>query len=110
MNYDSVEQAKNDLLERIGAAPHFAMITGSGLSAVDEILRDTVRIDYSSIPHFKVPGVPGHRGQVVFGKIDGLNVVVFEGRVHYYETNSMSDATFCTRVIGRMGATTLLLT
>jgi purine-nucleoside phosphorylase len=109
-NYELVEQARNNLLDRVGAVPHFVLITGSGLSAVDEILRDTVRIHYASIPHFRVPTVAGHRGQVVFGKIDGLNVMVFEGRTHFYETGSMADVTFCTRVIARTGASTLLLT
>ena len=110
MTYESVEQAKNDLLDRIGAVPHLAVIMGSGLSAVDEILRDTIRIHYATIPHFRIPKVPGHRGQVVFGRVGGLNVIVFEGRVHYYEGYSMDDVTFCARVVGRSGAKTLLLT
>src|SRR5262245_35894516 len=101
MKYDSVEQAKNYLLDKIGGVPHVAIIMGSGLSAFDEILRDTVRIHYVSIPHFPVPKVAGHRGQVVFGNTGKLNVIVFEGRVHYYEGHTMEDVTFCARVIGR---------
>ena len=110
MKYDAVEQAKNYLLERTGAAPHVAIIMGSGLSAVDEILRDTLRIHYVTIPHFPVPKVAGHRGQVVAGRVGHTNVIVFEGRVHYYEGNTLDEVAFCTRVIGRAGAKTLLLT
>ena len=83
---------------------------GSGLSAVDEILRDTMRIHYAAIPHFPVPKVAGHRGQVICGKVGNLQVIVFEGRVHYYEGNTMEEVSFCTRVIGRLGAKLLLLT
>src|SRR5437867_11479110 len=83
---------------------------GSGLSAVDEILMGASRIDYVTIPHFPVPKVAGHRGQVVYGKAGNLSVVVFEGRVHYYEGNTMDDVTFCTRVIGRLGVHTLIVT
>src|SRR5205823_7609930 len=68
------------------------------------------RIHYISIPHFPVPKIAGHRGQVVFGKVDNLQVVVFEGRVHYYEGNTMAEVTFCTRVIGRLGTKSLILT
>src|SRR6185503_4858292 len=59
---------------------------------------------------FPVPKVAGHRGQVVFGKAGKTHVVVFEGRVHYYEGNTMAETTFCTRVIGRLGTKTLILT
>ena len=110
MKYDFVEQARNYLLDKMGTAPEIAIIMGSGLSAVDEILSGPQRAHYISIPHFPVPKVAGHRGQVVFGKVANLQVVVFEGRVHYYEGNTMAEATFCTRVIGRLGAKTLILT
>lgn len=110
MKYDVVEHARNYLLERTGSIPDIAVIMGSGLSAVDEIVRDSVRIQYLAIPNFPIPRVAGHRGQVTFGKSHGLNVIVFEGRVHYYEGNPMTEVTFCARVIGRMGAKVILLT
>ncbi|HEY2383710.1 MAG TPA: purine-nucleoside phosphorylase [Terriglobia bacterium] len=110
MKFEFVEQAKHYLLDKMGSAPDVAIVMGSGLSAVDEILSGPQRAHYVSIPHFPVPKVPGHRGQVVFGKVGGLHVVVFEGRVHYYEGNTMAEVTFCTRVIGRLGTKSLLLT
>src|SRR5215468_7528546 len=110
MKFELVEQAKSYLLDKMGAAPEVAVIMGSGLSAVDEILTGSQRIHYVSIPHFPVPKVPGHRGQVVFGKSRGLHVVVFEGRVHHYEGNTMGEVTFCSRVIARLGTKELILT
>ena len=110
MKYDAVEQAKNYLLDKTGAAPDIAIIMGSGVSAVDELLSHAVRVHYITIPNCPVPKVAGHRGQAVFGKAHGLNAIVFEGRVHYYEGHPMDDVTFCTRLIGRAGAKTLLLT
>jgi purine-nucleoside phosphorylase len=110
MKFEFVEQAKNYLLDKMGAAPEVAIIMGSGLSAVDEILMGATRIHYVSIPHFPVPKVAGHRGQVVFGKVGKMEVVVFEGRVHYYEGNTMAEVTFCPRVIGRLGTQALILT
>src|SRR5205809_2228838 len=110
MKYEFVEQTRNYILNEMGAEPEIAVIMRSGLSAVDEILSGPQRIHYVSIPHFPVPKVAGHRGQVVFGKAGNLHVVVFEGRVHYYEGNTMAEVTFCTRVIGRLGAKSLILT
>jgi len=110
MKFECVEQAKNYLLDKMGACPQVAIIMGSGLSAVDEILTGPQRIHYVAIPYFPVPKVAGHRGQVVFGKVGHLQVVVFEGRVHYYEGNTMAEVTFCTRVIARLGTKNLILT
>jgi purine-nucleoside phosphorylase len=110
MKFEWVEQAKNYLLDKMGASPQVAVIMGSGLSAVDEILTKHQRIHYVTIPYFPVPKVAGHRGQVVFGKAGNLQVVVFEGRVHSYEGNTMAEVTFCTRVIARLGTKSLILT
>ena len=46
MNFDLVDRAKNYLLDKIGAGPNVAIIMGSGLSAVDEILAGPHRIHY----------------------------------------------------------------
>ncbi len=110
MKFEYVERAKTYLLDKMGAPPDIAVIMGSGLSALDEILLGSARIHYISIPHFPVPKVAGHRGQVVYGKAGKLTVIVFEGRVHYYEGSTMDDVTFCTRVVGRLGARTLIVT
>src|SRR6266699_2762636 len=110
MKFEFVEQAKNYLLDKMGYEPELAVIMGSGLSAVDELLIGAQRIHYVAIPHFQVPKIPGHRGQAVFGKVGNLHAVVFEGRVHYYEGHSMAEVTFCTRVIARLGTKSLVLT
>jgi purine-nucleoside phosphorylase len=109
MKFDPVEQARDYLLDKMGAAPQIGVIMGSGASAVDEILRDTNRLHYITIPNCPVPRVAGHRGQVVFGKAGPVSVLLFEGRVHHYEGYTMDEVTFCTRVIGRLGAQALLL-
>jgi purine-nucleoside phosphorylase len=108
--FELVEEAKSYLLDKMGKPPDVAVIMGSGLSAIDEILSGSQRLHYVSIPNFPVPKVAGHRGQAVFGKAGKLHVIVFEGRVHYYEGKTMAEVTFCTRVIGRLGAASLILT
>lgn len=109
-SFEAVERARNYLIDKIGSIPEVAVVMGSGLSAVDEILSGATRIHYVAIPHFPVPRVIGHRGQVVIGTVNSMPVIVFEGRVHYYEGNTMDEVTFCTRVIGRLGVKNLILT
>ena len=110
LSFESVKQACDYLLDRMGTAPEIAIIMGSGLSAMDEIFSAPARIPYSSIPQFPVPKVPGHRGEIVFGNAGSLPIVLFEGRIHYYEGHTMADVTFYTRVIGSLGTHTLILT
>ena len=93
MKYDAVEQARNYLLEKTGSSPDIAVIMGSGVSAAEDILEHPTRIHYVTIPNFPLPKVAGHRAQAIFGKAHGMNVLVFEGRVHYYEGASMDDVT-----------------
>ena len=57
IKYDAVEMAKDYLLEHTGKTPDVAVIMGSGISAVDEILRDSMRIHYVTIPNFPMPKV-----------------------------------------------------
>lgn len=109
-SYEAVERARNYLIDKIGSIPEVAIVMGSGLSAVDEIVSGATRIHYVAIPHFPIPRVIGHRGQVVIGTVNSMPVIVFEGRVHYYEGNTMDEVTFCTRVIGRLGVKNLILT
>lgn len=110
MLYDSVEQAKDYVLDKIGAKPDIAVVMGSGLSGVDEILAGSKRIPYASIPCFPIPKVEGHRGQVTCGKTAGKTVFIFEGRVHYYEGHTLDEVTFCARVVGQLGTRSLILT
>jgi purine-nucleoside phosphorylase len=110
VSYSEVEDARNYLLDRIGTEPDAAVILGSGMSAVDEIVRDPVRIDYAAIPHFRLPTVTGHRGEVVFGMAGSAKVLFFKGRVHYYEGATADQVTLCARVIGRLGVKAMLLT
>ena len=111
MKFEFVEQAKNIPCSTRWAPPLKSQSSWEAdCPPSTKFCRARERIHYVSIPHFPVPKVAGHRGQVVFGKVGKLQVVVFEGRVHYYEGNTMAEVTFCTRVIGRLGTKTLILT
>jgi len=68
-----------------------------------------IEIPYSNIPHFPESSVEGHRGSLVFGKINKTNVVVLNGRFHYYEGHSMQDIIFPVRVFKMLGVQNIFL-
>ncbi len=90
--------------------PEVALVLGSGLGGfADEIQAEAV-VEYRSIEGFPVSTVPMHRGRFVFGTLDGVKVAVMQGRIHYYEGYEISDVVLPVRLMGLLGAKTLLLT
>jgi purine-nucleoside phosphorylase len=61
------------------------------------------------VPNFPVSTVPGHNGKLIFGKLEGKEVVAMQGRFHYYEGYSMQQVTFPVRVMKFLGVTHLFL-
>jgi len=89
--------------------PEIAIILGTGLSALGEKIQRKKSIAYSQIPNFPVSTVPGHKGELVFGRIANREVVVMEGRFHYYEGYSPQEITYPVRVMRALGARFLLI-
>jgi purine-nucleoside phosphorylase len=90
--------------------PSVALVLGSGLGAYADTLDDRTVISYADIPGFQQSTVSGHSGELVFGSVAGLTVVVMKGRVHLYEGYGVKAVTFPLRVLRRAGATTLIIT
>jgi purine-nucleoside phosphorylase len=91
-------------------SPSIALLLGSGLSALADGLGDRVVVPYAEIPHFPVATVAGHVGNLVVGQLDGADLLVLQGRFHYYEGYSLQQVTFPIRVLQFLGVRTLILT
>lgn len=92
-----------------GFKPTSGIVLGTGLSGLVGELEIETEIDYSDIPHFPVSTVEFHKGKLVFGKLNGANVVVMQGRFHYYEGYSMKQVVFPIRVMKFLGIDQLLI-
>jgi len=104
-------EAANILGERLGVlTPRIAIVLGSGLGAVAEAVESPIFVPYAEIPHFPQSTVEGHSGRIVSGLLNGVPVVVMQGRVHYYEGYTPQQVTFPMRVLGRLGIETVILT
>ncbi|HHY15834.1 MAG TPA: purine-nucleoside phosphorylase, partial [Firmicutes bacterium] len=97
-------QAKTPLKPRIG------IVLGSGLGALASRVEEAVRIPFANIPNFPAATIAGHQGQLIIGRLEGREVVVMQGRVHYYEGYSTNTTTFPIRVLAKLGIDTLILT
>ncbi|MGH2711350.1 MAG: purine-nucleoside phosphorylase [Actinomycetota bacterium] len=93
-----------------GPIPEVAIVMGSGLGQAVEGIEADAEISFGDIPGFPVPTVPGHDGRLMLGRISGVAVAAFLGRVHYYEGHPMSLVTLPTRLAAALGAKTLIST
>ena len=44
---------------------------------------------YSDIPHFPISTAPSHRSRLLFGLLQGVPVLLMQGRFHLYEGYSI---------------------
>lgn len=101
--------AVNYIRTRYKGNPKFGIILGTGLGKlVDDIVIEHT-IDYKDIPHFPVSTVESHSGKLIFGKIARKEVVVMQGRFHYYEGYSAKQITFPVRVMKLLGIEKLFI-
>jgi purine-nucleoside phosphorylase len=94
------------------AQPRLAMVLGSGLGGVVELLdpEPRVGVPYEEIPNVPASSVAGHAGQLVGGIVAGTPAVVLSGRAHPYEGYSQRESTLLLRAVLALGARTVVLT
>ena len=89
--------------------PQFGIILGTGLGALVNDIAIETTIDYADIPNFEVSTVESHSGKLIFGRLSGKDVVVMQGRFHYYEGYTMQQVTFPVRVLKFLGIERLFI-
>lgn len=95
---------------RLDEIPEIGIILGSGLGELAEIIEEKVIIKYCDVPNMPISTVKGHAGQFVAGRLNGKNVMVMQGRFHYYEGNSMELLALPVYIMKNLGIKTLIVT
>jgi purine-nucleoside phosphorylase len=108
--FTRAEAAARFILKKTRLRPKIALVLGSGLGAFADEFVSATRIPYAKIPHFPRSTAIGHAGQLVIGKVDGIEVAAMQGRVHLYEGYSPQEVVFPIRVFSRMGVKSVILT
>lgn len=87
-----------------------ALVLGTGLGGLADDLDDAVALPYAEIPHCPVPGVSGHGGRLLAGRLEGRRVLLFQGRAHVYETGDAAAMRVPIGLVRALGAPPLVLT
>lgn len=85
------------------------IILGTGLGGLVKEIKFEHQIDYADLPHFPLSTVESHHGKLIFGTINGHQVVAMQGRFHYYEGYTMQQITYPVRVMKFLGVKTLVV-
>lgn len=102
-------KAKEYLIQKGITNPEVGIVLGTGLGQLLNYVEIEQTIPYSEIPGFCTSTVEFHKGNLIFGKIGSKNVMIMQGRFHFYEGYSMEEIIFPIRVMKLLGAKYLLL-
>ena len=107
--YD-IDQAADAIRARVDIEPEVGLILGTGLGDLADSVEDSVVIPTGQLPRWPVSTVQGHMGRLVIGTLEGVKVLVLQGRTHFYEGYSMGEITLPVRVMQRLGCDKLIVT
>jgi purine-nucleoside phosphorylase len=105
----AIKETVSYIKSKVDNVPTTAIILGTGLGGIVDEITDKQSLDYHSIPNFPVSTVEGHKGSLIMGKLGKKDVMVMQGRFHYYEGYTMEEVTFPIRVMKYLGVTQLIV-
>lgn len=106
---DKIRETTRHIENIIQTPPEIGIILGTGLGALVEEISVTHTIPYDELPHFPISTVESHSGKLIFGDLGGKQVMVMQGRFHYYEGYSLQEITFPVRVMKYLGIKNLFI-
>lgn len=109
-NLTKIENAAEYLRTRIRKKPRVGLVLGSGWGGLIAGVTDAVRVPYKDVPGMCASTVPGHAGEWIFGTVNGQDVAIMSGRLHYYEGHALCDVVLPARVMKALGVEILILT
>src|SRR5436190_15177161 len=87
-----------------------ALVLGSGMGDVVRRLTPVRSLPFAQVPGLGASSVAGHRGRLSLGDWLGRRVLVFEGRLHFYEGHPWEQVVLPVRTAHQLGAHTILFT
>ncbi|WP_339662697.1 purine-nucleoside phosphorylase [Croceibacter atlanticus] len=104
-----IEETSEYLKSKGFTAPDVGIILGTGLSKILDHIDIQHEISYNHIPNFPTATVEFHKGKLIYGTLEGKNVIVMQGRFHLYEGYTLTDVTYPVRVMHELGIKHLLV-
>ena len=104
-----VQETAHFIKERVAGLPRIAFLTGTGLGNSISSMEISHTLPYSDIPHFPISTVESHAGQLHFGTLSDVPLMVMQGRFHLYEGYTPLAVTFPIRVMQALNIEILII-
>jgi len=105
-----IDDAVEAIRKTTSLEPKVGMILGSGLGALADAIEGAECLEVKTIPGWPASTVEGHSGKLVFGQLEGVPILVLQGRAHYYEGHSIERIGLPVRVMQKLGAEIFIVT
>ena len=106
---EKIKKTADFLKKETSFSPRIGIILGSGLGSFVDEVDIKFSLSYDKIPNFPISTVEGHKGRLIFGTVNEKEVVVMQGRFHYYEESDIQKVVFPVRVMKYLGIEKLII-
>jgi purine-nucleoside phosphorylase len=90
--------------------PELAIILGSGLGDFADQVDTKLSIPTNSLPDYPKSTVEGHKGFIHFSEYQGKKLLLYQGRIHFYEGYSIDQCILPVFIAKKLKCKNLLLT
>ena len=104
-----IEEASQFIASRVKLKAGVGIILGTGLGGLAEKISPRQSLPYKEIPHFPRSTSVGHAGRFLIGRCSNKEVLVMQGRFHFYEGYPLWRVTFPVRVMKKLGVEILIV-
>jgi len=110
----NITEKYRDLLKQLKLESPFVtkigLILGSGLGDFADKINTEKSIPTNSLPGYPQSTVEGHKGFIHFSKYEDKELLIFQGRIHFYEGYKLSDCIVPVLIANELGCEKLILT
>lgn len=96
--------------ERFVNRARLAVILGSGLSLMEDVVESELSCPYTAVPGLRPTSVSGHAGRLLLARMGERRVMLFAGRHHLYEGFDLESAGAVVTTAASLGCRYIVLT
>lgn len=109
--YEHALEAAEVIKAKLNVKPQLALFLGTGSAQIIQSIQDPIsEIEYEEIPYMLKASVQSHHNKLIIGNLYGVIVLIWTGRLHFYEGYSMDQITLPIRITKLLGVNKVIFT
>ena len=104
------KETSNSLKKFAPFKPDIALVLGSGLGEFASTVKVISTISTSQLPDYPPSTIVGHEGKILFAEYERKKLLLFQGRIHFYEGYAISDCVLPAFLSYKLGCRRIFIT